>query len=243
MTDAYPVTTRNRLRRRHERAHYDRATVHAILDAAMVCHIAYVIDGQPFCTPTSFWREGEWLYWHGSSASRMVRAQANGLPVCLTVTHLDALVLARSGFHHSVNYRCVMAYGQARAVADPAAKLHAMNAFIDRFYPGRTAALRPPTAQEIKAIQILAMKIEDAAAKIRATGVSDEQEDYALPVWCAVLPLRTVLGEPEQCPRQLPDVTPDASGMAGFVPGRRFDEVMLEIYRRAYATPMKPSLP
>ena len=142
-----------------------------------------------------------------------------------------------------MNYRCVMAYGQARAVTDPEAKLQAMNAFIDRFYPGRTAALRPPTAQEIKAIQILAMEIEDAVAKVRATGVSDEQEDYALPVWCAVLPLRTVLGEPEQCPRQLPDVTPDASGMAGFVPGRRFDEIMLESYRRAYATPMKPSLP
>ena len=111
MGDAYPVTSRNRLRRRHERGHYDRETVHAILDAAMVCHIAYVIDGQPFCTPTSFWREGDRLYWHASSASRMARAQAKGMPVCLTVTHHDAMVLARSGFHHSVNYRCVMAYG------------------------------------------------------------------------------------------------------------------------------------
>ena len=135
MSDAYPVTSRNRLRRRHERGHYDRETVHAILDAAMICHIAYVIDGQPFCTPTSFWREGERLYWHGSSASRMVRAQAKGLPVCLTVTHHDALVLARSGFHHSVNYRCVMAYGRARAVTDPQAKLRAMDAFIDRILP------------------------------------------------------------------------------------------------------------
>ena len=146
MADTYPVTSRNRLRRRHERGHYDRDTVHAILDAAMLCHIAYVIDGQPFCTPTSFWREGDRLYWHGSSASRMVRAQAKGLPVCLTVTHHDAVVLARSGFHHSVNYRCVMAYGQARAVTDPAAKLQAMDAFIDRFYPGRAAVLRPPTS-------------------------------------------------------------------------------------------------
>jgi uncharacterized protein len=168
----YPVTSRNRLRRRHERGHYDHETVHAILDAAMVCHIAYVIDGQPFCTPTSFWREGERLYWHGSSASRMIRAQAKGMPVCVTVTHHDALVLARSGFHHSVNYRCAMAYGQARAVTDPAAKLRAMNAFVDRFYPGRTAALRPPTAQEIKAIDIVEMQIDDAAAKIRSTGVA-----------------------------------------------------------------------
>jgi uncharacterized protein len=234
MADAYPVTNRNRLRRRHERAHYDRETVHAILDAAMICHIAYVIDGQPFCTPTSFWRDGDRLYWHGSSASRMVRAQAKGLAVCLTVTHHDAIVLARSGFHHSANYRCVMAYGEARAVTDPRAKLQAMDAFIDRFYPGRTAVLRPPTAQEIKAIDILEMPIEDAAAKIRATGVADEEEDYAVPVWCAVLPLRTVLGEPEECPRQLSGVRADASGMKGFAPGRRFDEVMLESYHSVY---------
>ena len=234
MADAYRVNSRNRLRRRHERGHYDHETVHAILDAAMVCHIAYVIDGQPFCTPTSFWREGERLYWHGSSASRMVRAQAKGLPVCLTVTHHDALVVARSGFHHSVNYRCAMAYGQAHAVTDPAAELRAMDAFIDRFYPGRTAVLRPPTAQEIKAIDILEMAIEDAVAKVRAVGVSDEEEDYTLPVWCAVLPLRTVLGEPEECPRQLPGVTPQAAGMASFLTGRRFDEVLADSYRRAY---------
>src|SRR5262249_39134410 len=141
MGDAYAVTNRNRLRRRHERGHYDKAAVHAILDAAMVCHIAYVIDGQPFCTPTSFWREDDRLSWNAPSARRMARAQAQGLPVCLTVTHHDAIVLARSGFHHSVNYRCVMAYGTAHAVTDPDAKLHAMNSFIDRFYPGRTAVL------------------------------------------------------------------------------------------------------
>jgi nitroimidazol reductase NimA-like FMN-containing flavoprotein (pyridoxamine 5'-phosphate oxidase superfamily) len=237
----YPLTSRNRLRRRHERGHYDHGTVHAILDAAMVCHIAYVIDGQPFCTPTSFWREGVRLYWHGSSASRMTRAQARGLPVCLTVTHHDALVLARSGFHHSVNYRCVMAYGQARAVTDPAAKLRAMNAFVDRFYPGRSSVLRPPTAQEIKAIHIVAMEIEDAAAKIRSTGVGDEEEDYAVPVWCAVLPLRTVVGEPEECHRQLPGVTPEAGGLASYVPGRRFDEVMLETYAGSYPAQAEPA--
>jgi nitroimidazol reductase NimA-like FMN-containing flavoprotein (pyridoxamine 5'-phosphate oxidase superfamily) len=240
MVDDYPVTSRNRVRRRHERARYDRETVHGILDAAMICHLAYVIDGQPFCTPTSFWREGDRLYWHGSSASRMARAQASGTPVCLTVTHHDALVLARSGFHHSVNYRCVMAYGQARAVTDAQAKLRAMDAFIDRFYPGRTAVLRPPTAQEIKAITILEMEIEDAVAKIRCTGVSDEEEDYAVPVWCAVLPLRTVLGDPEGCPRQLPGVRADAGGMAGFAPGRRFDEVMVESYRSAYPATNDP---
>jgi len=156
------------------------------------------------------------------------------MPVCVTVTHHDALVLARSGFHHSVNYRCVMAYGQARAVTDPADKLRAMNAFIDRFYPGRSVVLRSPTTQEIKAIEIIEMPMEDAVAKIRSTGVSDEEEDYAVPVWCAVLPLRTVLGEPEECQRQLPGVAPATGGMASYVPGRRFDEVMLETYARAY---------
>ena len=236
MNAEYPVTSRNRLRRRHERGHYDRETVHAILDAAVLCHIAYVIDGQPFCTPTSFWREGERLYWHGSSASRMTRAQAKGIPVCLTVSHLDALVLARSGFHHSVNYRCVMAYGHAKAVTDPEAKLRAVDAFIDRFYPGRTAVLRPPTAQDLKAINVLEMEIEDAAAKIRATGVSDEEEDYSVPVWCAVLPLRTVFGEPEECPRQLPGVTSEAGGMGSYVPGRRLDEVMSETYAKWSST-------
>src|SRR5215472_8627275 len=125
----FPVSDRNRLRRLHERGRYDRASIYPVLDAAMVCHIAYVIDGQPYCTPTAFWREGDSLFWHGSSASRMVRATAEGIPVCITVTHHDALVLARSGFHHSVNFRCVMAYGRARAVTDPAAKSRAANAF------------------------------------------------------------------------------------------------------------------
>lgn len=241
MDAEFPVTSRNRLRRRHERGHYDHSTVHAILDAAMVCHVAYVIEGQPFCTPTSFWREGERLYWHGSSASRMIRAQAKGMPVCLTVTHHDALVLARSGFHHSVNYRCVMAYGQGRAVTDPATKLRAANAFIDRFYPGRSSVLRPPTDLEMKAINIIEMEIEQAVAKIRSTGVSDEEEDYEVPVWCAVLPLRTLLGEPDECLRQMSGVTPNAGGMESYVPGRRFDEVMLETYARSYHRPVAPS--
>ena len=216
MADAYPITSRNRLRRRHERGHYDRETVHGILDAAMICHIAYVIDGQPFCTPTSFWREGDRLYWHGSSASRMVRAPGEG-PAGLPDRHASrrgrpgALGLPPLG-ELPLRHGLWPGAGAHR----PQAKLHAMDAFIDRFYPGRTALLRPPTVQEIKAITILEMAIEDAMAKIRCTGVSDEEEDYALPVWCAVLPLRTVLGEPEECPRQLPGVTPEARGMAVF---------------------------
>ncbi len=129
---AYPITPVNRLKRLHQRGAYDRATVHAILDAAAICHVAYVVDGQPYCTPTLFWREGDHLYWHGSSASRMLMSQSEGEPVCLTVSHLDGLVLARSGFNHSVDYRSAMAFGHARVVDDPDEKIRALAAMIDR---------------------------------------------------------------------------------------------------------------
>ena len=225
---SFPITPRNRVRRRPQRGHYDHATVFRILDAAMLCHIAYVIDGQPYCTPTAFWREGEHLYWHGSSASRMLRAEAKGIRVCLTVTHMDAIVLARCGFNHSINYRAVMAFGQAAPITGGAEKLRAMDGFIDRFFPGRAAALRSPSAKEIKATMLVGMRIEDASAKIRDVGVHDEEADYAHPVWTALVPLATVLGSPEECPRQVPGVTQDAGGMAAYRGGRRLDTVLAE---------------
>jgi len=227
MSDTFPITERNRLRRRHERGRFDKATVYDILDAAMVAHIAYVLDGQPFCTPTGFWREGDHLYWHGSAASRMVRFQSSGVPVCVTVTHLDALVLARSGFHHSVNYRSVMVFGTARPVDDPADKRRAMDGFVDRFFPGRSAEIRPPNAQEIKATSFIVMEIEQASGKIRSTHVADDEPDYALPVWAAVLPIRQVIGEAEPCPRLLPGVAVP-EGVRGYRPGRRLDEALLD---------------
>lgn len=230
MSDSYPVTERNRVRRLHERGRYDRESVHAILDAAMLCHIAYVIDGQPYCTPTAFWREGDHLYWHGSSASRMLRVQKPGLPVCLTVTHLDGLVLARCGFNHSVNYRSAMCFGTAQVVDDPARKARALDAMIDRFYPGRAAELRPGTVQELKATMLVGMAIETASGKIRAKGVADEEADYALPIYAAVLPVTQVLGAAEPCPR-MPAGVPTPPGLAGFTPGRRLDEVMAEAAR------------
>jgi len=230
---AYPVTPRNRVKRLHERGRYDRQSVHAILDAAMLCHIAYVIEGQPYCTPTVFWREGDHLYWHGSSASRMLRVQKPGLPVCLTVTHLDSLVLARCGFNHSMDYRSVMAFGTAAIIDDNDQKARALSAMIDRFYPGRDATLRPSTAHELKATMLLGMEIEDASGKIRAKGVGDEEEDYALPIYAARIPVRQVLGEVEPCPRLLPGVT-RPEGLAGFTPGRRLDEVMTETAALAY---------
>jgi uncharacterized protein len=230
--NAFPVCDRNRVRRLHERGRYDRAGVYAILDAAMICHIAYMIDGQPYCTPTAFWREGDRLYWHGSSASRMLRSQRDGLPVCLTVTHLDSLVLARCGFNHSVDYRSAMCFGRAHRVDDPAEKSAALDRMIDRFYPDRAAVLRPSTELELKATTVIGMTIEQASAKIRSKGVSDEEADYALPIYAARFPVSLVIGEVEPCPRLLDGVA-RPPGLAGYRSGRPLDELMRENHERA----------
>jgi nitroimidazol reductase NimA-like FMN-containing flavoprotein (pyridoxamine 5'-phosphate oxidase superfamily) len=230
---AYPVTARNKVRRLHERGSYDKAAVHAILDAAMICHIAYVIDGQPYCTPTAFWREGEHLYWHGSSASRMLRSQKGGVPVCLTVTHLDSLVLARCGFNHSVDYRSALCFGQAHVIDDPAEKIRALDSMIDRFYPGRAGELRPSTGQEQKATTVIGMAIEQASAKVRSKGIGDEEADYALPIYATRFPVTQVIGAGEPCPR-MPEGVRLPPGLAGFTPGRRLDEIMTEAYRTTY---------
>lgn len=230
---SFEITGRNRVVRRPARGKYDKATVYDILDSALVCHIAYVIDGQPYCTPTSFWREGDHLYWHGSSASRMLRKQGAGIPVCLTVTHTDAIVLARCGFNHSINYRSVMAYGTAHVIEDQAEKAAAMDSFIDRYFPGRSSLIRPATDKEIKATTFVGMAMEQASGKIRNEPVHDDEEDYAVPAWTALLPIRTVLGEAEPCPRQMAGVT-RPEGMSGYVAGRGLDEVMLEAYRKLY---------
>jgi nitroimidazol reductase NimA-like FMN-containing flavoprotein (pyridoxamine 5'-phosphate oxidase superfamily) len=228
--ESFTISRRNKVTRRPQRGHYDAATVYGILDAGMVAHIAYVMDGQPFCTPTGYWREGNRLYWHGSSASRMIRFQTSGVPVCVTVTHLDALVLARSAFHHSVNYRSVMAFGTAHLVADAAEKRRAIDGFVDRFYPGRSPTLRPPTGQEIKATSFVVMEIDQASAKIRDLHVSDEEEDYALPIWTARFPVRQVLGELEECPRQAPGLAmPD--NVRDYRAGRLLEEALLDAYQ------------
>ena len=178
------MSPRNQVKRLHERGRYDHATIHGLLDASMLCHVSYVIDGQPYCTPTFFWREGSKLYWHGCSASRMLRNQSAGQRVCLTVAHLDSLVLARCGFNHSADYRAVMAFGTAYLVTDADEKERALVAMVDRFFPDRTASLRQSTAQEIKATAVIAMEIEQASAKIRTKGVADDDEDYELPDLC-----------------------------------------------------------
>jgi len=228
----FAVTRRNRVMRRPTRGVYDKKAVYDILDSAIVCHIAYVIDGQPYCTPTSFWREGDHVYWHGSSASRMIKSQAESIPVCLTVTHLDALDLARCGFNHAVDYRCAMVFGQARKI-ESEAKLGLMDRFIDRFYPGRSRILRPPTASEIKSVTILGMPIDQASAKIRAVGFGDNEEDYAVPAWTAVIPIKTVMGEIVECPRQMPGVE-RPKGMRAYRAGRKLDEILAETYRETF---------
>jgi nitroimidazol reductase NimA-like FMN-containing flavoprotein (pyridoxamine 5'-phosphate oxidase superfamily) len=231
---SFPVTPVNRVKRAPTRGRYDKETVYGILDAALVCHIAYVIDGRPYCTPTSFWREGDHLYWHGSSASRMIRTQAEGVEVCLTATHVDALVMARSGFHHSVNYRAAMVYGRAHIIEDAAEKLRLMDAFVDRIYPGRSKLIRQPSPQEFKATSMMGMEIETASGKIRDKHVDDEEEDYAgVPAWSALYPISQVLGEPSECVRQLPGLQ-RPEGMVDFEPGATLDSVMAKTYRRTF---------
>lgn len=232
-TPAYPVDAVNRVKRRHDRGAYDHKTVHALLDAAALCHVSYVIDGQPYCTPTLFWREGTRLYWHGSSASRMLRNLSDGQPACLTVTHLDSLVLARCGFNHSADYRSVMAFGQARLVEDQEEKERALVMMVDRFFPNRTAGLRASSTQEIKATAVVTMEIERASAKIRAKGVADDDEDYALPIYAERLPVRMTIGAPEPCPRLMPGVERSAD-LRAYQEGRALDEALTEAYAEAY---------
>jgi len=232
-TPSYPLSSRNRVKRRHDRGFYDHATVHGILDASMLCHVSYVIDGQPYCTPTFFWREGNRLYWHGSSASRMLEHQAEGQKVCLTVAHLDSLVLARCGFNHSADYRAVMAFGTAYLVTDPDEKQRAVVAMVVRFFAGRTATLRPSSTQEIKATSFIAMEIEEASAKVRAKGVADDDEDYELPIYAERIPVRTVLGVPEPCPRLLDGVTRPAT-LDGYSEGRLLEDALRDAYFAEY---------
>jgi nitroimidazol reductase NimA-like FMN-containing flavoprotein (pyridoxamine 5'-phosphate oxidase superfamily) len=232
MPSSFTPSERTRVRRVHDRGRYDRETVFAILDAAMMCHIGYVIDGQPYVTPTLFWREGEKLYWHGSSASRMLRNQTAGIPVCLTVTHVDGLVVARSGFHHSLNYRAVMAFGTAAKVEDLAEKEAGLNAFVDRVYPGRTDLIRGINTQELKATTLMGMTIEEASAKLRTGGPVDDEEDYTADCWAGIIPITPLIGAPIADPRLKPGVAA-APEVGHFAEGAAFDQVLLALARQA----------
>jgi nitroimidazol reductase NimA-like FMN-containing flavoprotein (pyridoxamine 5'-phosphate oxidase superfamily) len=190
------------VRRLHERGAYDRATIDAILDATPLGHVGFVHEGQPFVTPTLQWREGDHVYWHGSAASRMLET-SDGADVCLTVTLMDGFVLARSAFHHSVNYRSVMLIGRASLVTDPAEKEARLKTFVDGLFPGRWDGLRPVNRQEVKATHVMSMPIDEASAKVRTGGPKDDEPDYALPIWAGVLPIALVVGQPIDDPRNL----------------------------------------
>ncbi|WP_309090746.1 pyridoxamine 5'-phosphate oxidase family protein [Phenylobacterium sp.] len=212
---AFQPTARSQLRRRPQRGFHDEATVFAILDAGVMAHVGYVIDGQPYVTPTAYWREGRTLYWHGAAASRMLNTVAEGLPVCVTVSFLDGLIVGRSGITHSVNFRSVMAFGRARPVTDLSAKRAAMEAFIDRLYAGRNVKLRPTTDAELTAIALVEMEIEEASAKVKDTGPTDLPADEGWSAWSGVFPVETRIGpalaQPGSAPRE-PDLAPYAVG-------------------------------
>jgi nitroimidazol reductase NimA-like FMN-containing flavoprotein (pyridoxamine 5'-phosphate oxidase superfamily) len=194
-------TPRTTLKRLPARGRFEREAVNAILDEGLICHAGFVVEGQPYVVPTIHARQGRRLVIHGSAASRMLRTLAGGVPACVTVTLLDGLVLARSAFHHSMNYRSVMVLGTAVEVTDPAEKDAALSAIVEHVMRGRSAAVRPPTPLELKATSVLALPIDEASAKVRTGPPVDDEEDYVLPVWAGVLPLALVPGPPVADPR------------------------------------------
>src|SRR5262249_50230855 len=200
MSDLSP-TPRTTLKRLPQRGRFDRATVHAILDEALVCHVGFVAEEQPFVIPTIHARVGDVLYVHGSAASRMLKTVRGGVSVCLTATLVDGLVLARSAFHHSINYRSVVVLGQATAVEEATEKWDALEAIVEHVAPGRWAEVRKPNEKELAATLVLRLPIEEASAKVRTGPPIDDEEDYALPVWAGVLPLSIVPGSPIADPR------------------------------------------
>lgn len=190
------ITDRSQLRRLPKRGSHELAVIHEILDAAFLAHVGFSINGQPFVIPTLFGRNGEKLYIHGSAASRMLRQLHTGVPACVTVTHVDGLVLARSAFHHSMNYRSVVAFGSAKTIEDPSRKAEALRIISEHLIKGRWDDVRQPNEKELNATSVLEFTIEEASAKVRTGPPLDDEEDYALPVWAGVLPLRMEAGSP-----------------------------------------------
>ena len=207
MTESFTPTERTRVVREPQRGAYDRETIYKILDEGMVCHVGFAADAQPFVIPTLYARIGDAIYFHGSAASRMLRGAAGGVAVCVTVTLTDGLVLARSVFNHSMNYRSVVALGKASLVEAPAEKFEALHAFTEKVLPGRWEDARQPNEKELKATSILKLPLIEVSAKIRSGPVQDDEEDYALPVWAGIVPLQVQAGAPirdERCDPAIP---------------------------------------
>jgi uncharacterized protein len=199
-------SARTRLVREPDRAVYDRAAAYKILDEGFICHVGFAADGQPFVIPTGYGRVGDNLYIHGSAASRMLRRVDEGIPVCVTVTLLDGLVLARSIFNHSMNYRSVVVLGTARAVTNPEEKLEALRLLSEHMIPGRWADSRQPNEKELKATSVLRLPIEEFSAKVRQGPAIDDEGDYSFATWAGVIPLTMVAGEPMDDARLMPGI-------------------------------------
>ena len=207
MTESFTPTERTRVVREPHRGAYDRETIYQILDEGFVCHVGFSPDGQPFVIPTLYARVADSIYFHGSAASRMLRGASAGLPVCVTVTLTDGLVLARSVFNHSINYRSVVALGKATLVEAPSEKMEALRAFTEKILPGRWDDARQPNEKELKATSILKLALTEVSAKIRSGPVQDDEEDYVLPVWAGIVPLHVQAEQPirdERCDPAIP---------------------------------------
>lgn len=207
MTEQYEPTSLNRVRRVPKRGHYDKATIYPIVDASLIGHVGIADGDQPIVIPTLIARDGDTLLLHGAATSRLLKHAEQGKSICVTVTHIDGLVLARSAFHHSVNYRSAVLFGTGRAVTDYDEKMHALAIFTDKLIPGRWDDTRQPNPIEMKATAVIAIEIESASAKVRAAGVADDEEDYALDYWAGVVPITSSYGEPvadDRLPENIP---------------------------------------
>jgi nitroimidazol reductase NimA-like FMN-containing flavoprotein (pyridoxamine 5'-phosphate oxidase superfamily) len=215
-------TERTTLKRLPKRGSFERRTVYDILDEGFVCHVAFVSDGHPVVIPTAYGRVGDTLYLHGARASRMLKALGAGADVCVNITLVDGLVLARSAFHHSINYRSVVVFGRARVVESDEEKMEALLAFMEHVVPGRWDEVREPSKQELDATLVLSLALDEASAKVRTGPPIDDEEDYELPIWAGVLPLRVDAGEPISDPRLLEGTEPP-SWLEDFDPARRHE--------------------
>ena len=215
------MSRRTRVRRAPARGAYERAAIDAILDEALVAHLGFVDDGQPYVIPTLHARIDDTVYIHGSAASRAIKTMGSGIPACLTVTLVDGLVLARSAFNHSLNYRSVVVLGTCTPVEGPDRREAVLQAFTERLVPGRWAEVRPPSAKELKATRVLAMALDECSAKLRTGPPVDDDDDYSLPVWAGVVPLRTVAGEPLPDPRSPTQIAPSDAVTGWAATGRR----------------------
>lgn len=198
----FAKTDLNRIRRLPKRGHYDKETIYPIVDAALICHVGMSIDGRPIVIPTIHARQGDNILLHGASTSRMLKHVATGAEICITVTHLDGLVMARSVFNHSMNYRSAVLFGKGRLIEEPNEKMEALRIFTEKLIPGRWDDARQPTSNEAKATKIVSVPIDTASAKVRTGPPGDEEEDYALDIWAGVLPMHTIFGDIVEDPRQ-----------------------------------------